>query len=168
MTVRDQFEGRELPATYNEQDMRAFLARERFKSTRAPFQRVYFKGVIAVPAGQARTFQIASSTSRDIERLKRIQFKLMVPKGNDYGWMGFLRDPEGVSVDNAISFDAPMTLRPSVWLANPDFATYWDAYLPAVNLADGGTLLGMVANDGSLTLTAAFVGRLVLERGIEG
>lgn len=160
------FEGRDISPTPAE--VEAMVRRERFKATRAPFQRVYFKGAESVPANGSRSFNIASSTTRDIERLKRIQLKIAIPKGLGYGWLGFVREPEAVSVITSPPFDAPIVLRPTVWLGNEDYATYWDAYLPAINLADGGQLLGIIANDTGTTKTVTYVGRMVLERGIEG
>jgi len=170
MTMIEKFEGREIPATYpTAREIELAARRAAYRATRAPYQRVYQKGTVGIAANSSATVLLASSTTRDLERIKRVQLKLMVPKGSVYGWMGFVRDPEAVSVISQPPFDAPIVLRPTRWMGNPDYASYWDAYLPAVNLADGGRLLGVFANDGGSTVTGAtYVARFVLERGIEG
>jgi len=167
MTMAERFEGRDLEPQVQEA-MRE-IRREQWRASRGPFQRQQFYKAISVSTTPAQE-ALASTTSSDIERLKRIQVKVLVPKSNTplVGWIGFLRRPEGLNVAAGdLDFGSPAVLRPIHWMANVDHATYWDAYLPAVNIADNGALILVVGTYvGTATLTV--VARWVSERGLEG
>jgi len=141
--------------------------RREWRASRSPFQRRGTNGHVTL-GNTAAGVVFATATGSDLERIKRLQVKLMLPKsGTAYGMMGLFRQPEGSSVDwSELEFGSPSLLRPVQFLGNPDHATYWDLYLPALNLADGGQLLWVYA--GSPALTVTYMARWVHERGLEG
>jgi len=164
--MTNPFEGRDLEPQV--QAAMREIERERWKSTRSPWQRRGLVGSQTVSTTAFRVKLIETDTG-DLERVKRLQIKLMVPKGGAAGWFGTVRIAAGETP--AVfqpAFGLPRVLRPIQFLANPDHATYWDYYLAAVNLADGGDLyfVGQTEQGGSASCT--YTARWISERGIEG
>jgi len=169
MTMRERFEGEDLEPQVQEA-MRE-IRRQEFKASRAPWRRQDFGNAdIAIPQSAPYVINFAGSGNTTLVRCKRIQVKLMVPKSstNYHGYLGFLRIPEGMSISQSrVNWDDPAVLRPVLWMTNPDHATYWDAYLPALNLADGGNAYVVAQMTTSGTLSGcSILGRLIEERSI--
>lgn len=165
-----------IPYRYSDEGDEAFairreLERERWRASRLPFGRED-GGVAVTTAKNSQTITgITTADGGNIVRVKRVQVKLCVPKGAWYtGWFGFIRLATGQSLSTGMDFANPAVLRPVHFLSNPDHATYWDAYLPAINLAEGGSLSILVHNDSvSLGALGGFMyWRYVVERGIGG
>jgi len=142
--------------------------RREWRASRTPFQRRGESGTINATAAGVLT-QLAASTSADIERIKRLQIKLMLPKGGYIGFVGVIRVAMGMAAAiPQLGFGDPALLRPIYFLANPDHATYWDYFLPAINLADGGDLHIFTKTEQGGTAVMDFTARWVHERGLEG
>jgi len=163
------FEGRDISPS--EEAIEA-LRREQWRATRAPFSREA-KGLPSKSIGTTATLvgTVEGSTTDDLVRLKRVQWKILVPKQTSEHtlWAGFVRIPDGTGIlANSLDFSSPTLLRPIVVTPNSDHATYWDAYLPAVNLANNGglALYAKVIEGNALTIYGSM--RWVQERGIEG
>jgi len=167
MTMREKFEGRDLEPQV--QAAMEELRREQWKASRAPFQRQGTATALSMTT-TTKSLTLASSTSSDVERIKRVQVKALVPTNASSvaGWLGFVRLPEGMNPDyQDLDFGSPAVLRPILWQSNSDHATYWDVYLPAVNLADNGKLF-LVGATFSGSHGLVFTARWVNERGLEG
>lgn len=152
-------------------DLAEVARQEAWKASRGKFGRIVEFGTFSVTKGNQSTWQLETSSSQDLVRVKRVQLKVMVLKGTGQGWFGFYREASGMEVVSAgLHWDEPAVLRPQLILANPDHATYWDAYLPAVNLADTGVLRGVLTCDSGSdgpSLSGTWAARWVEERGIE-
>jgi len=153
------FEGEELEPSYDRS--------RRSHSSRSTFERHFtFKLLSSVTSSAAVTSVLASAGVDDFVRLKRVQAKILVPKGTSAGWVGFLREPAGMDLNkSALDAADAAVLRPLIYMQNGDHATYWDVYLPAVNLSTGGNL-HLIARSlsGSTSMVAGI--RMVQERGI--
>jgi len=143
--------------------------RREWRSTRTPFQRRGWAQTFPLSTS-VTTVQIASASGADLERIKRLQVKLLLPKGARSGFLGVIREPKGETINLAgVDFGSPLVLRPIQFLGNVDHATYWDFYLPAINLADAGKLyLVSQVTVGSAEPDALVALRYVHERGLEG
>jgi len=154
--------------------LEALVRRENWKSTRAPFQRIGGWVPFSVAKNDRFVIVLTTSGTDQIERFKRISMKIVVPSDAalSSGYFGLVRIPDGFLAENsahAPQYSDPVMLRPQQFLCNPDHATYWDAYLPAVNIATSGVLQFNVVrhNDGtSGNLSGKLIWRAVVERGI--
>lgn len=167
---RRAFEGRDISPTEEAVEM---LRREQWRASRAPFQRIGLSGAIGVGKGSRQRIILGQAGSSALERWKRLQFKFTLPKDGSWGtgYAGVVRIPDGLdfSSSDPPSWEDPSLLRPIQFHANPDQATYWELYLPAVNLAAGGQLqIHVVRNSdgGSSTYSSNWVFRAVVERDI--
>jgi len=148
-------------------DLAEVARRESWKASRAPFTRQDFAFQLALTSSAPVTsYRLDATADNDLTRFKRIQMKFVVPKGPAKGWFGLTRQAEGTTLDlSSYEFSTPGLLRPIQFLANPDHATYWDCYLPAINLADNGSLYAIArVYPGSGTTALNVVGRAVAER----
>lgn len=144
MTLRNirAFEGRDISPT--EEAVEA-MRREAFRSSRGQFQRMMKQVSWGSLATSPTGLLVSAAPSSDLSRLRRVKAIVTIPKNNSNiaGWLGFVRQPEGLSVESGASAPRPgdpALLRPVPWQSNEDQATYVEAYLPAVNLATGGAL----------------------------
>jgi len=140
--MANAFEGRELEPIYD--------TTRTGGPSRSRFQRMMKQGSLTSLGNTPQPIQLVVAPSHELVRIKRLRFHFVVPQNNSNiaGWLGFVRAPEGMSADSGASAVAPgdpALLRPIVWQSADDHSVYYDAYLPAVNLATGGTLAIMGA-----------------------
>jgi len=158
---RRAFEGRDISPT---EEALEIMRREAYRSTRAPYQRLFSYASLQPSTSITKYTQIGLAGG-DTEKWKRVQVKAMVPKNGGAGWIGFMRQPDGTDVDDSLTSNDAALLRPIQYISNTDHATYWDVYLPAINLAQSGKLhIAYKSYAGSPTISVVW--RAVLERGV--
>jgi len=119
--------------------------RSEFRGSRGRFQRMMKQFQMTSLGATPQTALVSVAPSSDLSRLRRVRLHVVIPENNSLiaGWLGFIRQTEGLDVStggHAPSVGDPSVLRPIVWQSNADHSVYYDAYLPAVNLATGGAL----------------------------
>jgi len=160
--ARDAFEGRDISPT---EEAVEIMRREAYRSTRAPYQRLFLAGTLSSPSSSITKYIQIGVAGNDMEKWKRLQLKVLVPKDGSLGWVGFHRLPDGTALDDSLTPNDPALLRPVQYMGNTEHPTYWDIYLPAVNLASSGKLyIAYKAYAGSSTL--GYIFRAVIERGL--
>lgn len=143
--------------------------RREWRASRSPFQRRGFAQTFQLATTAPSDSQIASASGSDLERIKRLQIKLALPKGVVAGWFGTMRIGTGTDIDkNELGFGDPLVLRPIWVLGNAEQTTYWDYYLPAINLTDGDVLYLVGQLTTGATASCLVTLRWVHERGLEG
>lgn len=131
------FEGEELEPTYDYQ---------RRAPTRSSFERVGgLQGFPSVSANTPFAKTILTAADDEIIRVKRLQIRLLVPKAKAgetiSGMFGVLRVPYGLDIATSeLGFPDPALLRPILFHANEDHATYWEYFLTGLNLAGRGAM----------------------------
>lgn len=146
---------------------------ERHRATRSAFSRDRKNGEFTGTSSTnwVSATSVAVASNQELVRLKRIQFRVLVPKfaSTGSGTIGGLRIPDGLAASGGVAFQDPAYLRPVNWLANSDHATYWDYYLPAVNLAAGGVFTVLMQGDTPASgVKFPYVARWIESREIGG
>jgi len=138
------------------------------RGSRSLYQRGLSTFKLTIPANSTSWGALTQAGNSDYHRMKRIQTKMVIGSTSTplKGWFGLVRMPEGMSLDasDLPTWGDPVLLRPSLYMSNKDHATYWDAYLPAIDLAQNGSLHVLASNLSGSSVDLDFVVRWVFER----